>query len=288
MGDVPFSVYYDFETTTCSVVSFYAKMYVVSYCMVIAFHPELKIPRLFILRSYDQTEQDLTSLTHFQVLEYNFFDDRENYNKVTLKQLEDAAFSVQNREKNTALAEMFSIELKFTVDCLKFWFTKKHKILDLEIDLKADFKQNNPLEKETLCCLCNFPIDPRSKNGWVDHVFKVEHLFLENIYSEKQMVQMGIDKFEVFSQKLNTILDSLDSFCTSIESEKIFSNEQEDSEINDIIEKIKKIKTSKEDEGKAFPISDKFLSNMIAIVRNKIAIHHSHVTGKVIGYAHDF
>ena len=41
-----------------------------------------------------------------------FFDKPENYNKVALKQLKDAAFSVQNREKNTALVEMFSIELK--------------------------------------------------------------------------------------------------------------------------------------------------------------------------------
>ena len=27
-----------------------------------------------------------------------------------------------------------------------------------------------------------------------------------------------------------------------------------------------------------FPISDKFLSNMIAIVKNQMVIHHSHVT----------
>ena len=37
-----------------------------------------------------------------------------------------------------------------------------------------------------------------------------------------------------------------------------------------------------------FPISDKFLSNMIAIVKNQTVNHHSHVTGKIIGYAHDF
>ena len=43
------------------------------------------------------------------------------------------------------------------------------------------------------------------------------------------------------------------------------------------------------DKGKgAFPISDKFLSNMIAIVKNQTVIHHSHVTGKIIGYAHNF
>ena len=103
LGDIPFSVYYDFETTTGIVVFFDAKMYVVSYCMVAAFYPELNIPRLVIFRSYDQSQRGLISLTHFQVLQYNFFDDRENYNKVTLKQLEDAAFSVQNREKKILL-----------------------------------------------------------------------------------------------------------------------------------------------------------------------------------------
>ena len=99
LDDLPFTVYYDFETTTGSVVFFDAKMFVVSYCMIVAFHPELKIPRLVIFRSYDQNPNALVSLTHFQDLQYDFFSDPENYNKITLKQLEDTTFSVQNREK---------------------------------------------------------------------------------------------------------------------------------------------------------------------------------------------
>ena len=47
-GNLPFSIYYDFKTTTGSVVFFDAKMYVVSYCMVVAFHPDLRILRLMI------------------------------------------------------------------------------------------------------------------------------------------------------------------------------------------------------------------------------------------------
>ena len=85
LGDVPFSVYYDFETTTGSAVFFDAKIYVVRYCMIIAFHPDLKIPRLVVYRGYDQDQQELQSLTHFQVLEYDFFDDRENFDKLMLK-----------------------------------------------------------------------------------------------------------------------------------------------------------------------------------------------------------
>ena len=49
---------------------------------------------------------------------------------------------------------MFSIELKFTVDCLKFWFEKKHKIIEIEVDFKLEFKQKNPLTKTTLFFAC--------------------------------------------------------------------------------------------------------------------------------------
>ena len=58
--------------------------------MVVAFHPDLKIRRLLIFRSYDQNQNALTSLSHFQALEFNFFEDPENFNKTTLKQLEAA------------------------------------------------------------------------------------------------------------------------------------------------------------------------------------------------------
>ena len=74
-------------------------MYVVSYCLVIAFHPNLNFPRLCIYRSYDQSQKQLTSLSHFEAVEYKFFANKQNYNMTTYKQLQDAAFSVQNREK---------------------------------------------------------------------------------------------------------------------------------------------------------------------------------------------
>ena len=145
-----------------------------------------------------------------------------------------------------------------------------------------EFKQNNPLTNETLCCLCDFPMDPRAENGWANHVFKADHLFLENIYTWKQMVAMGIDNFEHYLQKLNKILDSLNSFCAGINCESsTFCHPNP--EIDEVIEKIKKIKTHKDDDGKAtkektigflynhsmdfiptdkvkgdFPISDKF------------------------------
>ena len=285
-------------------------MYVVSYCIIVAFHQDLKIPRLIIFRSYDQNQNAPTSLSHFEALENNFFKDQEMFDRTTLKQLEDAAFSVFNREKNTALAEMFSVELKFTTDCLKSWFSRKHKVLDIEIEQKSEFIKSNPMKKNNLCSICDFPLVPKAPNGWADHVFRSEYLFLENIYSEKEMKQMKIEKFERYEEKINKILNELDNFGMTIEESR---NDGDDSEIDEIIKKIKNIETSSEDKGKAtkektigflygrsicfirsdkfkreYPILRKFLVNMISIVKNHKVIHHSHTTGKIIGYVHNF
>ena len=99
-------------------------MDVVSYCIVAAFYPDLELSRLYICRSYNQDHAQLTSLVHFDSVQRNFFSDKSNFNPKTLAQLRDTALAVENRNKNIALAEVFSIELKFTVDCLKFWFNK--------------------------------------------------------------------------------------------------------------------------------------------------------------------
>ena len=124
---------------------------------------------------------------------------------------------------------MFSVELKFTVDCLKFWF---EKILELDTDYKQDFINNNFLTPEALCCICDFRINSRAKNGWADHAFKVEYLFLEKIYTKKQMTKMEIQDFEVYEQKLNKILDKFESFCESLENE---NNKGESDEVEEII-----------------------------------------------------
>ena len=91
-----------------------------------------------------------------------------------------------------------------------------------------DFRANT---HQTICTICDFPLNPREKSGLAEHIFiKAEYLFLENIYSQKQLIKMKIEKFEKYSLKLNKILDNFDDFCKSI-------NQDADDEI---IEKIKK------------------------------------------------
>ena len=193
-----------------------AKMYVVSYCMIIPFHPDLNLPRLYIYRSHDQSEEDLTSLHHFDAVQRNFFNFRENFNMTNLKQLQNATLSVKNKKDNSALTEMFNIELKFTVDCLKFWFKRNMKQIELDENVKDDFIQNTP-KKE--CCICDFPIKNRTANGWFDHICKAEYLFLENIFSAKEMFRMGISTFDIYFSKINKILECLDDFCEDLEEQ---------------------------------------------------------------------
>ena len=66
-----------------------------------------------------------------------------------------------------SLAEMFNTELKFTIDTLKSWFDKviKMRFTDLSYPEKILFKQNNPTVDDTLCVICDFPLDPQADNG---------------------------------------------------------------------------------------------------------------------------
>ena len=212
-------------------VFFDAKMCVVSYCIIVAFHPDLNIPRLYIYRSYDQDGEELTSLVHFETVQQNFFDQKENFNPKTLAQLRDAALAVENRKKKTALAEMFSVELKFTVHSLKFWFNKNKKVLETTQEQRLQFVQNGKTNPE------------------INEIVKK----IKQINTSKK------DQNEATKEKTIGFL-----YKTAINfslTDKISGN---------------------------FPMSARFLQNMIFIHTNQLAIHHSHVTEKIIGYAHKY
>ena len=128
---------------------------------------------------------------------------------------------------------------------------------------------------------------------------------------------MGIVDFEIYFNKVKKIVDNVNYFCLSIENENRISiiEGKPDPELDEIIKKLKQIKTSKNKKNdkeatkqKAigflyqesikflpndkifsdFPMSDKFLQNLFFIHTNQITVHHSHVTGKIIGYAHEY
>ena len=101
------------------------------------------------------------------------------------------------REKSTSLSELFSVELKFTIDMLNDWFSKliKPKFLELSDIKEQDFIKENPLNpSETTCGICGFLLDTKAsgegKKRWYDFIVDREYLFIRNIYSEDELKEM--------------------------------------------------------------------------------------------------
>ena len=142
LGDVLFTVYFDFEIATGDSAFFDSKMFAVSYCQIYSFHPSLNLNKIVIYWSFQQTTYEIYDLSHFKQEHIPFF------NKTTFYQLKDAASAVLAREKSTSLAELFSVKLKFTInDTLKDWFSRiiKPKLLELDVIKKQKFFKENPI-----------------------------------------------------------------------------------------------------------------------------------------------
>ena len=193
---------------------FHSKMFVISYCMIFSFNEVLKFDEIVIFRSFQQSSNELYDISHFKSEHIPFFD------QVLLRQLKDAASAVALRKKCTSLAEMFSLELKFTVDTLKGWFNKiiKPKFFEVDHDKKSSWRKQNPLRNKTNCCICDFPIDPHATNGWFDHVVNFEHLFLRNIYSLSHMKTMGIDDIGEYKENLYRLLSIFTHFEDALQN----------------------------------------------------------------------
>ena len=90
------------------------------------------------------------------------------FDQSTLRKIKDAATRVFNREKTTALSEIFALELKFTIDMLTRWFntTFKQKFLELNHFQKKRFLEEKPLDySKTDCSICGFKIFLSAREG---------------------------------------------------------------------------------------------------------------------------
>ena len=94
-GDLPFVIYFDFETTAPTDNCFDPEqktMFVVSYVVIVAFRPDLKIDRIIIQGSFAHATKQLTSLDYFSQ------DQIKCINKELVRQLKDIAFDVSKRK----------------------------------------------------------------------------------------------------------------------------------------------------------------------------------------------
>ena len=87
------------------------------------------------------------SLDHFPNERIPVFD------RVTFAQLKDAATGNLARKKSPFLSELFSEELKFTIDTLNKWFKSvfKSKSLELNEIQKQIIVQKNPIDPSKIC-----------------------------------------------------------------------------------------------------------------------------------------
>ena len=106
-GDLPFAIYFDFETTAPTDNQLdpeQKKMFVVSYVMIVAFQPALKLERIILYRSFAHSLEQLTNLDYLTREQITFI---EPY---LIKMLKDIAFEASKRKSKTSLGQMFSIE----------------------------------------------------------------------------------------------------------------------------------------------------------------------------------
>ena len=190
MRDVPFTFYFDFETTTGNDIFKDPKMFVISYCQICSFHCALNLDKIVIFRSFQQSVEEMYDSRHFRQEHVPFFD------KVTFDQLKDAASAVIALEKTTSFAELFSLELKFTKDTLQGWFRQTIEWLELDDIKKEILIKENPIAlSKTTCCICGLSLDVEGGKGnnektWYDFVVEKEHIFIRNVDSREELAKM--------------------------------------------------------------------------------------------------
>ena len=67
MGDLPFTVYFDFETTKGDNILHDSKMFVISHCQIYDFYPDLKLDKIVIFRSFQQAIEKILALLIFHM-----------------------------------------------------------------------------------------------------------------------------------------------------------------------------------------------------------------------------
>ena len=99
IGDVPFSIYFDFETTSPTDSEWLdpedKKMFVMSYVIIVAFHPHFNFDRILVQRSFCHSKEQLTSVNYLTREQFTF------KTPELIKQLYDQALHVSKKHQTT-------------------------------------------------------------------------------------------------------------------------------------------------------------------------------------------
>ena len=123
-GDLPAVASIDFETTAPTESCFHPEqksMFVVSYVIIVAFHPKFKMDRVIIQRSFEHSLEKLRTIDYLTNDQMSFVDVN------LIKQLKDSSLSVHGKKCKNAIAQMFSTELSLVKKTILSWFNRKIK-----------------------------------------------------------------------------------------------------------------------------------------------------------------
>ena len=338
-GDVPFAIYFDFETTSPTDSEYLnpeeKKMFVMSYVIVVAFHPHFNFDRITVQRSMCHPKEEMLSVNYLSREQFEFKPPE------LAKQLYDQGLHVLKKTSENALAVMFGIELAFVKKTLLAWFNKKvaapFKRLDEKKITEYEKKDQFCWSQERKCVICKMPLrpvfsspnTPNDKMYYGDYIIRYEYKFLKNIFSQEQLetspelksLEAYYEAFEQFIHfavqiyrllnNLNTRLRDLSAdvreFLETNFSDCDFEFMKEEILETDIKNALKttgnsvpkinlKIYAYLYDELFCFPFngefdcltSNKFFIHVHNQIKQKLHLHHSHITGEIYGYAHDF
>ena len=196
-GDVPFTIYFDFETTSPTDSEYLnpeeKKMFVMSYVIVVAFHPHFNFNRIVVQRSMCHPKEEMTSVNYLSREQFEFKP------LELIKQLYDQALHVLKRTCENALAVMFGIELAFVKKTLLGWFNKKVAAPFKRLDEKIikEYERKNPFcwSQERKCTICKMPLrpvfslpdTPNAEMYYGDFIIRYEYKFLKNTFSQEQL-----------------------------------------------------------------------------------------------------
>ena len=259
-GNLPFVIYFDFETTAPTDNCFDPEqktMFVVSYVMIVAFHPDLKIDKIIIQRSYAHAIEQLTSLDYFSQDQIKFI------NKELVRQLKDIAFDVSKRKCKKTMGQMLCVECGLVKKTLLEWFNRKFESQYLKISPFDEFRyeRNFPIDwQNDKCVICKFPLKveptnyqtPDDEMTFGDFIIRYEHKFLRNIYTKEQInyssdikdLQSYYETFQKFIHISICLISMLNHYNTNdtvnYEVQEFIQDIFNDDSINDIKNHIMK------------------------------------------------
>ena len=211
MEDLPFSIYFDFETTSGKKIYNFdedSSLYPVSYAFAVAFHPDLNIEKIFVVKSSNHTFEQLNDIVYLSDEMLPYFD------PITARQLTNCAVAVHAKKGRFSISEMFLCELKFVIDILKKWLSEKYfrRFKELDFFTIQKFKRENPIYwEETICefrlptAVSNFTNEKTS--AYLDFVIAKEHAFVRNIFDYDELKQpKSIEAHEKYHETLRKML----------------------------------------------------------------------------------